>query len=556
MARRKQSNLTDDLLKQYGFQAKNDVKYSLDDIGSNFVYQLTTDIHTSIGSVFRELTKNSYDSYLELPETARDEAIDRGIVISRSRDAGGAGKLTIADSGNGRSPEELKRFLQIGLAPGKSSDPTLRRTGFRGIGSWAMIACGSQIIISSQQFQNTTRGILIINVAEMYKTMARNATMEAILNNPECVRFGEAEHPLEEHGTKIEIRCDGPRRWVGSCELNRLYSHTDPEDTDLRSKLLTHCQIAWAKQSPYYRQIAAIYKKARYLPVPVFLDGDPVEKQIPPELSLFDGPANIKLDGKSGKTVAVGWAAENPDQTGVGGVADVEEELVGVQLCVVNSPIGEKNIHSENVRATILKWYVGEVHVVDDDIKPNADGTGLRGDVNDEFITSLQNFYTTLEERAEQKSQEISALRKVTKATASLLKLAEGKAEEWEVTYDVRTAQQAIEKREGEKWSNTTLEKEWKAAVKSIESNNTYRSLLKKKATSGAAKNTDGGTKKTGGTSKRSGTTSTVTIDSKDIQKLVAELILKFEEFNLTKDQIEELLDLIRAAMKSSEAMG
>src|SRR6266496_3453759 len=124
---------------------KKPVKFTLKDIGSEIIDQLSSDIYSGPKQIMRELVKNAYDAYLALdPDEIEDEEIEREIVISRERDASGVGRLLVADAGIGLTLEELKAFVQISLC--KKQEELTNATGFRGLGSWSTIGAGSTII--------------------------------------------------------------------------------------------------------------------------------------------------------------------------------------------------------------------------------------------------------------------------------------------------------------------------------------------------------------------------------------------------------------------------
>src|SRR6516165_8089014 len=83
--------------------------FTLKDIGSKIIDQLSTDVYTGAGSILRELVKNAYDAYLALDKEDPDsEDTTREIVISRERESNGTGHLFIADQAIGQSHDDLK----------------------------------------------------------------------------------------------------------------------------------------------------------------------------------------------------------------------------------------------------------------------------------------------------------------------------------------------------------------------------------------------------------------------------------------------------------------
>src|SRR5688572_30303944 len=128
------------------FKKKN-VLFTLKDVGSNVIDQISSDIYSGPGSILRELVKNSYDSYLPISsDELEEEGTSRDVVISRERGAK-TGTITIADNGIGQRLEELKANVQISIS--KKQLELEHATGFRGLGSWAILGGGSKIVITS-----------------------------------------------------------------------------------------------------------------------------------------------------------------------------------------------------------------------------------------------------------------------------------------------------------------------------------------------------------------------------------------------------------------------
>src|SRR5689334_22660568 len=98
------------------FQAKP-MSFTLRDVGSEIIDQLSTDIYTNPGAIMRELVKNGYDSYL--PLDGMDEvSFERRVTIRRERDKKDkkTGKIFIADQGIGQTLNELKAMVQISVS--------------------------------------------------------------------------------------------------------------------------------------------------------------------------------------------------------------------------------------------------------------------------------------------------------------------------------------------------------------------------------------------------------------------------------------------------------
>ena len=411
------------------FQSKS-VSWSLKDIGSNLIDQLARDVYTRSECILREVVKNAYDAYVALDQEDADETeFVREITLKRDRDENGVGRLFITDKGIGQNLQEIKKNLQIS----KSDKPeTLDgATGFRGLGSWALIEAGSTIVITSRRKGDSQVCRLKINVQTILEKMGPTVTLDDILNDSHCVSFAArpAHGQDEPHFTQVEIACDGPQRRVGAYEVNRLYPLTDPNadgEGSLSDIVLRSCQIPFAPDSPAHDKIAAIYQKINYRPTRIVVDGHPLLRRLPLDLSEIDG-AELEVDGK---LVAYAWFASHPTdrKTCTKYITD-DTNLVstGIQVLKVNSPIGEKNLYATKDQGRLLDWYIGEVHIRSGDVQPDASGLGLRQDTaRDAFLTALSIFYDKLAKRARLKSTRLNNIDKLQAAVAAIKELKDG----------------------------------------------------------------------------------------------------------------------------------
>src|SRR5579859_3680332 len=403
---------------------KKAVTFDLNDIGSQVIDQISSDIYAGPGSILREIIKNAYDAYLPVDaDELEEEGLTREIQVSRIRDEDDTGHLFIADNGIGQSFEELRADVQISISkkPSELDDAT----GFRGLGSWAILGAGLKITITSKTKNATTRSRLEINVRKIYDKMGGETTLDDILNDPDCISFSTEEYKegASEHGTTLEIECDGPIDTVNGFELNRLYEFTDPNEEKLKGILVATCPIPYSSEGGGYKQIHEVYNRSRYIPTQLSLDGVQLERRLPPELTDF----HIHDIMLAGNVAAIAWYVEDPKESGVLSI-DEGKYLAGgpgIQLMRLNVPIGPKNIsHDGAARENLLNWYVGEVHIVMSDVLPNASGQDLRmGLSRDLFIEQLRSFYKMLDQRADTKSVRISLEKHLKKGIEAAAKL-------------------------------------------------------------------------------------------------------------------------------------
>lgn len=421
-------------------------QFTLDDIGSRFIDQLSSDIYNDPGQIVREIVKNAYDSYElrsdDFPET------ERNIYLSRYRDRS-AGHLIIRDNGHGQDYDTLLENVQFSITR-KPSSSFVHPTGFRGLGSWALLGAGSRITVESKIGGDPRIFRLVINAKAIYSKIALDTTLNSILNDRDCIDLFEArandQTKVRDHYTIVDIECDGPVRAIKGHEINRLYEFTLREDKRLRELLLEYCQTPLVSPENN-RAIKAIYASAGYSTTSIYLDGIAVERTLPKDLTLHT--EDLLVDGK---VVAKVWYADKATETKQ---LEVPRDLggPGIQLMKYNVPLGPKNLYSTPetaesgkkrgaTQANVLNWFIGEVHIISDYIQPNANGTDLRADnARDEFIVTLRQFYRALVKKARAKSSRLSNKRKLTK----VIELARGSADERRTSRALSAAARAEE---------------------------------------------------------------------------------------------------------------
>lgn len=391
-------------------------EFTLKDVGSEIVDQLSKDIYSEVGSIFRELTKNAYDAYLQIDaDELEEEGGERKIVIQRHI-VGNKRKILVTDYGIGMDQKGLKGFAQLGVAHKKESVD--QATGFRGLGSWSIIGAGSKVRVISTKKGIAKQFTLTFDVRKIYSKLSPTVSLHEILNDSNLLRFEDADHDKNDHFTTIEIICDGKPESVGDYEINRLWDYADPSEKDsLRDILARYCALPYVGQGANYDKINEIYAKTSYVPTSIVLDNEKLERTLPPSLTQLE-TCTLEVNNK---VVAHAWFASDPKKTSV--ITPEKKHLLpgaSIQLVRLNVPIGTPGAYKANNRTTD-QWFVGEVHVVDADLLPNAGGDDLRqGTLRDLFVSRLEQFHEDLNKAAELKSEALSLVKKLNKGKKAL----------------------------------------------------------------------------------------------------------------------------------------
>lgn len=548
---------------------RKSVKFTLKDIGSEIIDQLSSDIYSGPGSIMRELIKNAYDSYLGVPsDELEDDGYEREIVISRERNKG-IGRILIADHGIGQTIEDLRAFVQISIS--RKQGELENATGFRGLGSWSILGAGSKILITSTKKEHSYESRLVMDVRKIYSKMSPQTTLDEILNNVECISFEEREYSGTIHGTTIEIICDGEPVLVNSHELNRLYVYTDPSNLNLKDLLIRTCPIPYSSEGGAHKQILALYGETGYVPTQISLDGTQLERKLPAELT----EVNMQDIHIAGRLAAKSWFAENPDESNEVRKIDEKKHLLGgpgIQLMKLNVPIGSKSVFNRGPRnATLLKWYVGEIHIVHPEVLPDASGQNLRaGTVRELFIQELQRFYEELEERGEKKSVRLNMKKKLAEGMAAAEKIRKAaeeqngseltKPEKLKLESQIADAVKLIEETasiRGDNKSKTKqrmreaskdtevmkARKQARALFKEMDLLDSFSSTLKR--TTKQAKKSTSRTSSQRTSTNGSGSKNQRVVSLDQFQARIGTAIPRFAEIGLSSEQIDQVLQII-----------
>ncbi len=532
------------------------------DIGSKIIDQLSTDVYTGPGAIVRELVKNAYDAYLALdPDELEESRAERQVVISAERDKKRIGRILIADRGIGQVLEDLKANVQISVS--KKEAEIENATGFRGLGSWATLGAGSKITITSTKVNVPQEFRLTIDVRKVYKILGHKTTLDDILNESTCITFGQRPCARKDHHTTVEIECDGPPSSIGGHELNRLYDYTDPTDDFemLKALLIRHCPLPFLGDGEIHERINELYPKVGYTPTPIIFGSTPLVRRLPQNLTTFY-TEHLYIGSE---VVAIAWVVEDPNKTGEISTIDDEHMLVcpSIQLVKRNVPIGDKGIFGDNVRANILNWYIGEVHVIGKDVQPDAGGQNLRaGTARDAFIEKLKEFYKRLEKKAEDKSERLSLIRamqqgiEASKAIKKNTILPEGK-KQLELA-KIAKAVDAIEKTASKRGKASTVAEQRtreaaadprvvskRAEARETLKNEGYLHLYSEKKE--ASKSTKRSSEKNGDrvSTKAGQTKPAQAFDPAEFQARVGRIVPQLKDIGLSQKQIEEVMKII-----------
>lgn len=325
--------------------------------GAGLLGLVTTGMYHDPLSMYREYLQNAADAVAAggLPGRARVE-----IAVDRTER-----RIRIRDNGPGLSHEEaLDRLLPIGR-----SDKTLGvDRGFRGVGRLAGLAFAKTVSFTTRAHKNQAVTRITWHSDQLPDlTSTESELEEAILHCVDVETFQESDHPehffeveignVARHSTGVLLNCDAVRDYVGEV-----------------------CPVPMDPNFPFADSVEGLFQDTGApLTLEVLLEGDPYPIQRPYGESVqlsanrdaryteFQVVRIPSVDDAG--EAAVGWVAHSSYL----GAIPREQRVRGIRARVGNIQIGgEAAFEHLFAEERFNRWCVGELHIVDSRIIPNA----------------------------------------------------------------------------------------------------------------------------------------------------------------------------------------
>ncbi len=391
---------------------KEQFEFTADQIGSEILERFSQDIYQP-RAIIRELVKNASDSYAQLEKFIADHGseyddieIDRSVFIKATS---AEAFLIIEDHGLGLDKSGLELLISIALTE-KRDIPNVH--GHKGIGFWSAYTGADTITILTTKLGDNRRYRLKLNTSRMRAMQGPNVSIGRIMNDPDNVSlYSEAADPIE-HGTQIII--------TALNEDSRL-KHVIEDESRLRTTLLESCANRIDGKSMILNFVKEFYQDNRIPDIRVYFQGTEIVREIP---NCVDGfrRAELKVSLTSGQEIKLGeyWHCTNTNNE------RIPSQFAGIRLFWNGYPIGAPNLYSDlklsqsNVEVTrpdLLYWHIGEVHLANDELRPDASGELVRDSVVFQiFQNALRKLYAELVSRSfgkNRKSKILSDYRKI-----------------------------------------------------------------------------------------------------------------------------------------------
>lgn len=371
-----------------------ELPFTADNIGSEILERFSSDIYDPT-AIIRELVKNAYDSYFQLErhldlddvdaDLDTDPLVEVNLIPSNYT-------LIIQDKGLGLDKNDFNMLISIALTEKREVDGA---SGFRGIGFWSAFTGGAMIQVHSTKYGSDRQYTLTLNTKLMREMQGPGTSIGAIMNDSRCKQFVSDDAPLQEHFTQVIIRAES--------DSGRLQKYVQSEEL-MNEALVESCSRSIEYGSLYSDQIEDFYKENNIRPLRLKFMGNEIIRKMPNDVS----PPKIEsFELENKQVIAKVIYCSNKDPKTV-------SESPGIQVYRDGFPIGKPNLYSEKkrsrsdveiVRQDLLNWHIGEVHLLHNELRPDASGENIRsGVLMDMFVDQLRFFYQRLIQEARVKS--------------------------------------------------------------------------------------------------------------------------------------------------------
>lgn len=325
--------------------------------GAGLLDLVTTGMYGDPLSMYREYIQNAADAAAGsgFPERARVEiTVD---VTGR--------RIRIRDNGPGLSGEDaLARLLPIGR-----SDKRLGTDrGFRGVGRLAGLAFAKTVSFTTRTCENQPATRITWHSARLPElTSAESELEQAILDCADVETLESSDFP--DHFFDVEI--GEVARHSAGLLLNR---------DAVRDYIGEVCPVPLGTEFPFGERVEGLFDRAETpLTLEVILDGDeaPVARPYgdsirlsPTKDACFTEFQEVRIPSVDANgDAAVGWIAHSSYQ----GAIPKEHRVRGIRARVGNIQIGDETVFDELfAEERFNRWCVGELHILDSRIIPNA----------------------------------------------------------------------------------------------------------------------------------------------------------------------------------------
>ena len=325
--------------------------------GAGLLGLVTTGMYDDPLAMYREYIQNAADA-VSGSRTVAEARVEIAIDVTHRR-------IRIRDNGPGLSRKDaLGRLLPVG----RSSKRLGIDRGIRGIGRLAGLAFARTVAFTTRSCQDKSVTRITWHSGRLPDLTSSESELEqAILECVDVETLPGWEYP--DHFLEVEVG-DVARHSAGLL-LNR---------DAVRDYIGEVCPVPMSTKFPFASKVEGLFDGAKApLTIEILLEGDPSPVVRPHEEAIrlsankaaefteFQAVRIPSVDGNG--DAAVGWVAHSPYL----GAFPKEQRIRGIRARLGNIQIGgEAVFDSLYTEERFNRWCVGELHILDSRIIPNA----------------------------------------------------------------------------------------------------------------------------------------------------------------------------------------
>ena len=313
-------------------EKKLPVIFGVDDIGVALLESITSGLYEDPLIVIREYVQNSYDANPKEVTIFYDEN-DSTFVIK--------------DNGSGMDKEDILIAKKIGI-----SNKSNEQVGFRGIGIYAGLAVADEIKIITTKKGCDKKYTLHLECDKIKEEQNSRVSLVSVMND--YVHLSEIDCNIDESYTEVYLKINKNFRqnFLDELKIKRFIGLSLPTDFDPKFKFSTIINEKLKENIPNYVNI-----KIRY-------SGDFVYK---PCVDFLEDP-KFGLISDGTKDYAFYWACINKNRGKI-----KNQDVSGMIFKMKGFTIGDRSTSKELfISSHLMDWITGEIHIINDDIIPNA----------------------------------------------------------------------------------------------------------------------------------------------------------------------------------------
>lgn len=402
-----------------------------EDVGGALISILSEGLYTDPFHAIREYVQNSID------------ADAHHVVIKMT-----GRSVIISDDGCGMNFEELQQARQVGISKKDYS----QYVGFRGIGIYSGLALCNHMTITTQKSGEPYQYVLRFDFKGMRDQIDRErkdrsrvtSLMDLIYEYSE---FAEEEGDPSRSGTVVELQ------EVSRPHLERLYNVEE-----MRKYLMRTVPVDFADDFPHRDLIvSALSRLPGYRAAQILIQADghqdilvarpPIPDLLPPQMGY--------LKDNNGNNIAFYWWCAHANREKI---PDRYREYRGFVYKLKGFTIGDNNLLRPLFKrggGILYEWIVGEIHVLDEDVVPNAGRDNFQPSISREILQSKVNgFLAEVEGEVDRRRAEERARTVLASKGQDIRRVQEELDDEiittnyWDLLAKVQSAISEIEKQE------------------------------------------------------------------------------------------------------------